>query len=80
MNKFSANHIAIPTILKVEPNALEQIGIYLKDCDFNKVVIYFGCGKIYRIPAQTALYQRSGFFVQRRFFQRQRTPDLPRVG
>ena len=46
MNKFSANHIAIPTILKVEPNALENIGIYLKDCDFKKVVIYFGNGLI----------------------------------
>ena len=46
MIKFSANHIAIPTILKVEPNALENIGIYLKDCDFKKVVIYFGNGLI----------------------------------
>ena len=30
----------------MEPNALENIGIYLKDCDFKKVVIYFGNGLI----------------------------------
>lgn len=46
MNKFSANHIAIPTILKVEPNALDNIGIYLRSCNFKKVVIYFGNGLI----------------------------------
>ncbi|MDE6220191.1 MAG: iron-containing alcohol dehydrogenase, partial [Lachnospiraceae bacterium] len=46
MNKFNASHIAIPTILKIEPNALENIGVYLKDCDFRKVVIYFGNGLI----------------------------------
>ena len=46
MNRFSTNHIAIPTILKVEPNALEHIGVYLRDCAFKKVVIYFGNGLI----------------------------------
>lgn len=46
MNKFSTSHIAIPTILKVEPNALEHIGVYLRGCDFKKIVIYFGNGLI----------------------------------
>lgn len=38
--------IAIPTILKVEENALDQIGNYLKESDFQKVVILFGNGLI----------------------------------
>lgn len=46
MNEFNASHIAIPTILKVEPNALDNIGIYLRGCNFRKVVIYFGNGLI----------------------------------
>lgn len=46
MNKFNASHIAIPTILKVEPKALDNIGIYLRGCNFRKVVIYFGNGLI----------------------------------
>lgn len=46
MSKFNASHIAIPTILKVEPNALDNIGAYLSGCSFQKVVIYFGNGLI----------------------------------
>ena len=46
MNKFNASHIAIPTILKVEPDALDQIGMYLSGHSFQKVVIYFGNGLI----------------------------------
>lgn len=46
MSKFNASHIAIPTILKVEPDALDQIGAYLGGCSFQKVVIYFGNGLI----------------------------------
>lgn len=38
--------IAIPTILKVEAGALKQIGTYLKEEDFDKVVIFFGNGLI----------------------------------
>lgn len=46
MNKFNASHIAIPTILKIEPNALDNIGVYLRGCNFKKIVIYFGNGLI----------------------------------
>lgn len=46
MNKFNASHITIPTILKIEPGALDNIGDYLKNSLFNKVVIYFGNGLI----------------------------------
>ena len=46
MSKFNASHIAIPTILKVEPNALDNIGADLRGCSFKKVVIYFGNGLI----------------------------------
>ena len=46
MSKFNANHIAIPTILKVEPNALNEIGTSLSECNFQKIVIYFGNGLI----------------------------------
>ncbi|MDE6363472.1 MAG: iron-containing alcohol dehydrogenase family protein [Lachnospiraceae bacterium] len=46
MSKFNASHIAIPTILKVDPNALDSIGADLRGCSFKKVVIYFGNGLI----------------------------------
>lgn len=40
------NYIAIPSLLKVEKDALSKIGIYLKDSGFQKVVIFFGNGLI----------------------------------
>lgn len=40
------NHIAIPTLLKVENGALGRIGTYLKDSDFKHVVVLFGNGLI----------------------------------
>ena len=46
MSKFNTSHIAIPTILKIEPNALDEIGVSLSECSFQKVVIYFGNGLI----------------------------------
>lgn len=46
MNKINGSHIAIPTLLKVEAGALENIGTYLKENRFQKVVIYFGNGLI----------------------------------
>ena len=39
-------YIAIPSLLKVEKGALSQLGKYLKDGGFGKVVIYFGNGLI----------------------------------
>ncbi len=46
MNQISGSHISIPTLLKIEAGALENIGTYLKDNCFQKVVIYFGNGLI----------------------------------
>ena len=46
MKKINSNHIAIPNLLKIESGALENIGIYLADCQLTKVVIYFGNGLI----------------------------------
>lgn len=40
------SHIAIPTLLKVGNGALKNLGIYLKEAGFQKVVIYFGNGLI----------------------------------
>lgn len=40
------NYIAIPSLLKVEKDALSKIGTYLKDSGFQKVVIFFGNGLI----------------------------------
>lgn len=42
----SGSYISIPTILKVEEGALNNIGAYLKEADFDKVVILFGNGLI----------------------------------
>ncbi|MCM1184352.1 MAG: iron-containing alcohol dehydrogenase family protein [Roseburia sp.] len=42
MNKITNSHIAIPTLLKIEADALTGIGSYLKSCGFHKVVILFG--------------------------------------
>ncbi|MBQ1689302.1 MAG: iron-containing alcohol dehydrogenase family protein [Lachnospiraceae bacterium] len=39
-------YIAIPSLLKVEKGSLHKIGTYLADCDFDKVVIFFGNGLI----------------------------------
>ncbi len=38
--------IAIPTVLKIGQGTLNHIGEYLKDADFDQVVIYFGDGLI----------------------------------
>lgn len=46
MNKINTSHIAIPTILKIESGALSKIGSYLKECEIEKVVIFFGNGLI----------------------------------
>lgn len=46
MNKRNGSHIAIPTLLKIEEGALAKIGTYLKENNFEKVVIYFGNGLI----------------------------------
>lgn len=46
MANYTGSTIAIPTILKVEPGALKQIGNYLKEEEFSKVVILFGNGLI----------------------------------
>ena len=40
------SYIAIPSLLKVEKDALSKIGTYLKDSGFQKVVIFFGNGLI----------------------------------
>lgn len=41
-----ANSIAIPAVLKVGSGTLERIGSYLKETQFEQVVIYFGNGLI----------------------------------
>lgn len=46
MGTTSGSYIAIPSILKVEAGALSRIGSYLKEADFDKVVILFGNGLI----------------------------------
>lgn len=46
MNKIISSHIAIPTLLKIEADALDKIGPYLKEQNFHKAVIYFGNGLI----------------------------------
>ena len=38
--------LAIPTLLKVEKDILGQVGKYLADMNFHKVVILFGNGLI----------------------------------
>ena len=40
------NHIAIPALLKIGPDALGELGTYLKDLRLEKVVILFGNGLI----------------------------------
>ena len=46
MNKITNSHIAIPTLLKIEADALTRLGPYLRDNGLHKVVIYFGNGLI----------------------------------
>lgn len=46
MKKVVNSHIAIPALLKVEPEALGKLGIYLKESNLKKVVIFFGNGLI----------------------------------
>jgi glycerol-1-phosphate dehydrogenase [NAD(P)+] len=43
---MSGSHIAIPTILKVGKNTLDNLGTYLKNSGFKNTVIYFGNGLI----------------------------------
>ncbi len=46
MSIVKTNRISIPTLLKVGNGTLNDIGKYLSDNNFNKVVIYFGNGLI----------------------------------
>ncbi len=46
MNRATSATIAIPALLKIEKGALSQIGRFLKDSEFQKVVIFFGNGLI----------------------------------
>lgn len=43
---MSGSYIAIPTILKVGKNSLDNLGGYLKSNDFENAVVYFGNGLI----------------------------------
>ncbi len=64
MDKISSSHIAIPTLLKIEPGALEKIGPYLKENRFEKVVIYFGNGLVEMFGRQVfASLENSGIEV-----------------
>lgn len=46
MSTSNNGYIAIPSVLKVGPGALSNIGEYLKDANLTKVVILFGNGLI----------------------------------
>ncbi len=46
MGKADSSYIAIPTLLKVEKDALGKIGPYLKYSGIHQLVIYFGNGLI----------------------------------
>lgn len=46
MSKQNNAYIAIPTLLKVEPSALDQLGSYFREGHIQKVVIFFGNGLI----------------------------------
>ena len=46
MSKQNNSYIAIPTLLKVEPGALDQLGSYFREGHIQKVVIFFGNGLI----------------------------------
>ena len=46
MSKQNNAYIAIPTLLKVEPGALDQLGSYFREGHIQKVVIFFGNGLI----------------------------------
>mgnify|MGYP002520568945 CR=1 FL=1 len=43
---MGGSHISIPTILKIGKGTLGNIGDYLKACDINNAVVYFGNGLI----------------------------------
>lgn len=43
---MAGNYIAIPTLLKVGKGAMDNLGSYLQQSNFNNVVIYFGNGLI----------------------------------
>lgn len=46
MNAFTNTSISIPAFLKIERGALSSIGIFLKENNLKKVVIFFGNGLI----------------------------------
>ena len=46
MGLNAGSYISIPTVLKIEKGALGKIGQYLKEANFQKVVILFGNGLI----------------------------------
>lgn len=46
MGNINGSHIGIPTLLKIESNALEKTGEFLSMSGFKKVVIFFGNGLI----------------------------------
>ncbi len=46
MGNINGSHIGIPTLLKIESNALEKTGEFLAMSGFKKVVIFFGNGLI----------------------------------
>lgn len=46
MKQKNNDYIAIPAFLKVEAGALERIGIFLRESEIQKVVIFFGNGLI----------------------------------
>lgn len=46
MKKINNDYIAIPALLKIEKNALNHIGHFLKENELTKVVIFFGNGLI----------------------------------
>lgn len=46
MKQINNDYIAIPALLKIEKNALNHIGRFLRENDLKKVVIFFGNGLI----------------------------------
>lgn len=46
MAKNFGSEIDIPTLVKVEKDALENVGKYMKECDFDNVVVLYGTGLI----------------------------------
>ena len=40
---MAGKHISIPALLKIGAGALDNLGIYLKELQLQKVVVLFGC-------------------------------------